>query len=152
LKTSASEKDGENSPENLGTTTAMLPLDSNNLKPSTIKNEGEQIQDSSETALPKSSPDSEEVVENKINVERSLEQVSSRCTDPILLNFASYSIVIPMSELPNRKLLCWLQLHSPYQIDWYTVSFAEYVRDEEGYMGSRKRNKRIHHKGLDCSS
>jgi hypothetical protein len=52
-----------------------------------------------------------------------------------------------MSELPNRKLLCRLQIHSPSQKDWYNVSFSEYVRDADGNMGFLECNKRMRHHG-----
>jgi hypothetical protein len=144
------------STENVVVQLPSLAPDNIALKPSATENEGEQATEmsptNSEDLLPsatenKSPPTSEEAVEKKVDVERYLEEVSSRCTDPILMNFASYCIVIPMSELLNRKLLCKLQIHSPYQIDWYNVSFAEYTRDKEGNMGFLERNKRMRHKG-----
>jgi hypothetical protein len=64
-----------------------------------------------------------------------------------LINFASCCIVIPISELPNRKLLCQLQIHSPSQPDWYNVSFSEYARDADGNMGFLECNKRLQNQG-----
>jgi hypothetical protein len=137
--------------DNSATTTATSSNPTSNTerngeKPS--ENSGSyDTNDSSGTASSKSSPDSEEVVENKIDVERYLEEASLKCKDPILTNFATYCIVIPMTELPNRKLMCRLQIHSPSQNDLYNASFREYVRDADGNMGFLERNNRMRHVG-----
>jgi hypothetical protein len=108
----------------------MSPPDFNELKPSATENEAEKHTKNSVTTTAPS-----EAIESKFDLECYLEQASLKCTNPILINSYSYCIVIPMSELPHRKLMCCLQIHSPSQKDWYKVSFSVYIRDEDGNMG-----------------
>ncbi len=44
-----------------------------------------------------------EEIEKKFDLDHYLEQATLKCTDPILISFASYCIVIPMIELPIIK-------------------------------------------------
>jgi hypothetical protein len=97
----------------------MASPDSNELEPSAPENETEHPPEIYVTATATS-----EAIEENFKVEYYLEQASLRCTDPILIIFASYCIVIPMSELPNRKLLCHLQIQSPPQKEWFNVFFC----------------------------
>jgi hypothetical protein len=151
LNSSDTEKNLEMPTDNSATTTATSSnptsdTERNGDKPS--ENSGSyDINDSSGIASSKSSRDSDEIVENKIDVDRYLEEASQKCKDSILPNFATYCIVIPMNELPNRKLMCRLQIHSPSQNDWYNASFKEYVRDANGNMGFLERNNRMRHVG-----
>ncbi len=88
-----------------------------------------------------------EADEEDFNIQCYLEKAHLRCTDPILISFASYCIVIPMNGLQDRKLLCHLKIHSPPQQDWYNASFVEYTRDDNGKMGFLECNKRMHNCG-----